>query len=267
MNPPNTNSLWTGQNASGFPVYDAVDVDLAPYAGTLDAQIRFRALIDPAAAEPGGWYVDDIVVDDVVAFGACASACVQPPTAVLPDALACTSATDPVDVALDASASLAGPAGLAPDLAYVFTHDGPGSFGGRRWAAGPRAVLTFPAGTPAGAPQVTLTVRGGDTCSDVHVATVTLADEGPLPARVGPTLRVAKAVGGGLTLSWTDVGASTYNAILLPIGADLSRIASAAPAARPAGSPARLASGLAATGAGTAFIEVDSASSCGRSLP
>ena len=181
MHPPNTDRLWTGQNASGFPNYDRVDVDLTPYAGTLDAQIRFRLLIDEAAAEPGGWYVDDVRVDDMVTFDACASGCVDPPNADLSNALGCTSTTSSTVVLLDGSASTAGAAGFAADLGSVFTHDGPGSFAGRRWATGSQVSLEFPPGTPAGDYPVTLTIRGADGCADAATAVVQLRDELSVP--------------------------------------------------------------------------------------
>jgi hypothetical protein len=266
MNPPNTENLWTGQNPSGFPSYDAVDVDLAPYAGTLDAQLRFRNLVDPLAAQPGGWYVDDILVDDIVTFDGCTDACTSPPVPMLPDVVACTDARFPVRVGLDASASVFGASGMSPDAPYVFTHDGPGSFAGRSWAFGPRAVLTFPLGTPPGDYPVRLVVRGGDTCAVETIATVTLTTPGPLPTPVGDTLRIVRARP-GITLSWTDVGAPAYNVHVLPLGADLSAPYATLPFTTIAGSPTTLATGAALDGGGTIFLQVYSASDCGSSVP
>lgn len=268
IHPPNDNRLWTGQNASGFPSYDDVDVDLAPYAGTLDAQLRFRTLVDALAAEPGGWYLDDIVVDDVQSFGACSWACAGPPTAALADASGCEPGSAPTFVPLDASASAPGATPLAGDLPIVLTHDGPGSFAGRRWAAGPQATLEFPPGTPAGTYPVTVTVRGADGCASTATATVTLTAESVVPPPVGPTLRVARA-GSALRLTWTDVGAPAYNACVAPFGSDLTALVSGLipPVSRPAASPLALGGGLAAPGAGSAFIQVFSSSDCGRSVP
>jgi hypothetical protein len=266
IHPPNTNQVWNGQNASRFGNYDAVAVDLAPYAGTLDAVLRFRCLLDPMTAEPGGWYIDDIVVEDALTFDACQSACTSPPQAVLPDGTFCAPDSNPAEVALDGSGSIPGAAGFAAELSHVFTHEGPGSFAGSRWAEGPLATLTFPVGTAPGDYAVTLTVRGADTCSDEVTAKVTLVPEAMPPGTVGNTLRVVRDPA-GLSLTWVDVGASSYNAHIVPAGSDLSNIHLTKPEKNVAATTALLDSGLALPGAGTAFIKVYSASTCGKSVP
>jgi extracellular elastinolytic metalloproteinase len=266
ISPPNTDQLFTGENASGFPAYDAVEVDLLAYAGTLDARLRLRCLVDPLAAEPGGWYVDDLTVEDVVTFDACTDTCTAPPMAVLLDVTACASAAVPTLVALDASGSTPGAPGWAADLPLVLTHDGPGSFGGRRWAPGPAAVLTFPAGTPAGDYSVTLTARGADTCAVAAVATVTLVPEVLPPAGVGATLRVAKDLS-GLLLTWGDVGATAYNVHAVRPDSDLTRIHESNPAGTATINELSLTSPEAQPGGGTLFLAAFAASSCGRSVP
>ena len=128
------------------------------------------------------------------------------------------------------------------------------------------ATLTFPAGTPAGDYVVSLAVRGADGCVSKVDATIRLRDETIVPPPVGPSLRVAKAPG-GIELTWTPVGASDYHVNLARLGDDLAAMAAMPPFAILAGGPATLTTGLAAQGAGTAFIQVYSTSDCGRVVP
>ncbi len=266
IHPPNTDELWTGENASGFPVHDAVEVDLLPYAGTLDAQLRFRLLLDPLAVEPGGWYVDDLVVEDTLTFAACATTCTQPPVATLRPVVACTSTTDPIRVRIDASASAPGASPLVADLGLVLTHDGPGSFPTGRWATGPEAVLEFPAGTPAGDYPVRLTARDEAGCVTTVTADVSLRDETVVPPALGSSLRVTKS-GAGILLTWAEAGAPSHNAHVaaMPAGAAGLRTNPAWQAL--SGSPALIDTGLARLGAGSLFVIVNAASDCGRSVP
>lgn len=267
IHPPNTDRLWTGENASGFPNHDLVEVDLSAHAGTADAQLRFRMLVDPLVAEPGGWYVDDIEVEDVLAFDACVPSCGAPPLPALPDAEACVPVTAPAFAVLDASGTLPGASPLRAELAMIFTHDGPGSFGGRRWAEGPVASLEFPPGTPPGDYPVTLTVRDERGCGSQVTAVVRLLDETLTPAPVGDSLRVARSAT-GLVLSWGETGAPAYNVHAAPFGADLGiPLWSLPPWTRAGGSPASLDGGAALPGAGSLFLSVHAATDCGRSVP
>lgn len=266
IHPPNTDELWTGENASGFPTYDPVEVDLSAHAGLADVQLRFRMLVDPLAVEPGGWYVDDIVVDDVLAFDSCASACTDPPTALLADVRACVSPTESTRVILDASASTAGGMPLRGNLSMVLTHDGPGSFQGRRWAEGPVAEIEFPLGTTPGAHPVALTVRDERGCAASVTASVLLQAESVVPPPVGDSLRVVKSAG-GLRLDWAG-SASEYNVHVAPFGTDLAPgLHVLAPWSSVSSPSADLLSGSALEGGGSIFLSVYSATDCGRSIP
>jgi hypothetical protein len=267
INPPNTNQVWTGENASGFGNYDTVEVDLAPYAGTLDAQLRFRCLLDPLAADPGGWYVDDILVEDTLTFEACTDACAVAPRAVLDDVSVCGTGGEPTVVELDGSLSEPGASGFAPTFSHVFTHDGPGSFDGSRWAEGLAVILTFPAGTPPGDYPVTLTVRDAETCSSQVTATVTLEEGTPPPAPVGPTLMVGRVPGWGLALRWDEVGAVGYNVHLARPGDDLGALHETPAERNVATGMTMLDSAPALPGGGTLFLQVYATTSCGNSYP
>jgi hypothetical protein len=83
---------------------------------------------------------------------------------------------------------------------------------------------------------------------------------------VGNTLTVRRSAA-GLELTWGDVGADSYNVHLVPLGGDLSAFPSTPPERNAAGATVTLDSGQALPGAGTIFLQVYSATSCGRSIP
>ena len=62
------------------------------------------------------------------------------------------------------------------------------------------------------------------------------------------------------------MGASATNVHVVPLGSDLAALELSSPVQRVSGGPVVLSAGLAATGAGTAYIQVFSSSDCGRSV-
>ena len=264
INAPNTNQVWTGQNGAGFGNWETVEVDLSAYAGTLDAQLRLRALFDPLAREPEGWYVDDLEVGEVRVFDDCTWGCLDPPSAVIPAPVACLEPDGSATVLLDASGSAPGAAGWADGPAIVFSHDGAGRFaGGGAWEVGPTATLIFPPGTGAGAQEVLLTLRGADGCRTEVVVPLTLEDPIEPPGRVGATLKVARQ-GTEPVLGWDEVGAERYNAHVARPGEPLTDL-HLGPAVA-SGPPGLVLEGPAGEGS-LLFIKVFAASSCGLSWP
>jgi len=264
MNAPNTDELWTGQNSTDFGNWEPVEVDLTPYADTLDAQLRFRALFDPLAREPEGWYFDDLEIEDALTFETCTSSCTDPPFPVLPELRACVGPDGSARLLIDASGSTPGSAGWAAELPIVLTHDGPGTFAGVRWTEGPVAELVFPAGTGVGPQSVTLTLRGADGCTASLLAVISLEDPVEPAVRVGDDVRVVRS-GAGLELSFGDVGASRYNLHRALPGEDLGALESL-PVAAFGGATPLILDARGSEGA-LLYLKVFAASDCGLSWP